>query len=73
LAISIVGWIVTNIKLIQYGLWSIGLLSVVVASLCIARRASAHMTIQSALVMSLLSGSCVFILLYLSSLTVQVQ
>ena len=69
---TFIAWIVSNTELFQFGLWSIGLLSIVVCGLFIIRRSSAHASMQAALVMSLLSSSVLFLLSYVSSLAFSV-
>lgn len=63
--VTILGsWIARHLEILRLGLWVVGLLSVIVAVLCVVRRTSIHASTSAALAVSLLSGSIVFLILF---------
>jgi hypothetical protein len=60
-------WIAGHLEALRFGLWAVGLLSIGIAILCVVRKASAYASTSAALALSLLSGSTLFLALFLSS------
>jgi hypothetical protein len=60
-------WIATNFEPLRVGLWAIGLLAVVVAAVCVVRRVGALATTSAALAMALLSGTALYLILFVSA------
>lgn len=60
----LMSWIARHLEVLRIALWALGLLSASIAAVCVVRRASAYASTNAALAMSLLSGSIVFLILF---------